>query len=44
MGDQNLYVYIQAKNMQGPGRSHLNKYLKRHPSQMADTRTNNWIT
>jgi len=42
MGDQNLYVYMKAHNMKGPGKTNVNKYLKKHPSQHLDTRTNNW--
>ncbi|CAH6418173.1 Hypothetical protein HVR_LOCUS48 [uncultured virus] len=42
MGDQNLYVYIQKKNLSGPGAKNVKAYLDRHPSQKLDKRTNNW--
>src|SRR5579862_8442252 len=40
MGNQNLYVYMKEKDMKGPGRKNMNEYLKRHKSQIHDTRTN----
>lgn len=42
MGDQNLYAYIRDHDLNGPGRSNINKYLKHHKSQINDKRTNNW--
>ena len=42
MGDQNLYVYIQEKELTGPGSKNIRNYLQRHPSQIGDKRTNNW--
>jgi hypothetical protein len=42
MGDQNLYVYLRDKNLKGPGRKNMHKYLKKHESQRYDRRTNNW--
>lgn len=42
MGDQNLYTYIREKNLTGPGSKNATRYLKRHPSQILDVRTNNW--
>ena len=31
MGTQNLYVYIKAKNLQGPGAKNVTKYFQDHP-------------
>jgi 5-methylcytosine-specific restriction endonuclease McrA len=42
MGDQNLYTYIQEKKLTGPGSKNATRYLKQHPSQIFDVRTNNW--
>ena len=42
MGDQNLYVYILGKSLKGPGSKNAAKYLRLHPKQISDTRTNNW--
>lgn len=42
MGNCNLYVYIQKKNLNGPGSKNMQNYLKRHKSQINDKRTNNW--
>lgn len=42
MGDQNLYIYIRDKKLKGPGSKNLKDYLSKHPSQINDTRTNNW--
>jgi 5-methylcytosine-specific restriction endonuclease McrA len=42
MGDQNLYTYIREKQLRGPGSKHATAYLKQHPSQIFDVRTNNW--
>lgn len=42
MGDQNLYVYIRNKKLKGPGALNMIKYLKDHPDQKDDTRTNTW--
>lgn len=42
MGNQNLYTYIRDKNLQGPGKRHMNSYFTRHNSQLNDRRTNNW--
>jgi 5-methylcytosine-specific restriction endonuclease McrA len=38
MGSQNLYVYMKENNMQGPGKEHIEKYLKEHPDQINDKR------
>lgn len=42
MGDQNLYTYIREKHLTGPGSKNAQRYLKQHPSQILDVRTNNW--
>lgn len=42
MGNQNLYAYIRDKKLQGPGSKNIPSYLKKHPSQIKDRRTNNW--
>lgn len=42
MGDQNLYVYILQENLKGPGATNANSYLRDHPDQKGDVRTNNW--
>jgi hypothetical protein len=42
MGDQNLYAYIRDKQLTGPGSNNINYYMKKHPDQKFDTRTNNW--
>lgn len=42
MGDLNLYVYIKQKQLRGPGCKNVNTYLKAHPDQILDKRTNNW--
>lgn len=42
MGNQNLYVYIKSKNLQGPGKNNVNIYLNNNKSQANDKRTNNW--
>lgn len=42
MGNQNLYCYINEKNLTGPGAKKAKKYLSKHPSQKFDRRTNNW--
>lgn len=44
MGDQNLYVYIKDKGLNGPGSRNVNNYLLRHSSQINDKRTNNWAS
>lgn len=42
MGNCNLYVYISEKELSGPGKKNLTKYLSNHKSQKGDKRTNNW--
>lgn len=42
MGDQNLYVYVRDKGLQGPAAANVKGYLQRHESQLNDRRTNNW--
>jgi len=42
MGDQNMYVYILAKKLTGPGSLNAKKYLSKHPEQKDDARTNTW--
>lgn len=42
MGDKNLYAYIRDKKLNGPGAKNVKAYFKQHPSQIFDTRTNNW--
>jgi hypothetical protein len=42
MGNQNLYTFIRDKELAGPGAKNHRGYLKRHPSQREDKRTNNW--
>lgn len=42
MGNCNLYVYIQNKNLTGPGSKNVRNYLQHHHSQQNDKRTNNW--
>src|SRR5665647_2449702 len=43
MGNCNMYVYIKEKKLNGPGKKNVNKYLKNNPSQVNDSRTNNFI-
>ena len=42
MGDQNLYAYIQAKELKGPGAKNVNEYFRRYPEQRGDKRTVNY--
>lgn len=42
MGNQNMYAYIQNKNLKGPGAKNVNFYFKQNKSQIGDRRTNNW--
>lgn len=42
MGDQNLYAYIKAKDLAGPGAKHADQYMRLHTSQVGDQRNNNW--
>lgn len=42
MGNCNLYVYIKENHFKGPGSKNVNKYLRKHKSQVGDKRTNNW--
>lgn len=42
MGDQNLYTYMRDKGLTGPGAKNIKAYLKKHPEQTHDRRSNNW--